>query len=183
MSTTAERKAQKALQYLQSAREVAAEMERLRGALGKTGLPDGARRLIGEDLNDATVRLCNLISLAMGEIDQSGEASLRARFNQVLDQVRGRWVELHLGQMAERVREIDRVVADTLSSGLCRLGLARRLEQAFSEVRATLEAMGTEPVEGLEPGYLDDLSSRISVLATLETDTFGLLDLNRPRGR
>jgi len=182
MSTTAETRGLKALQYLHSARDVAAEMERLRAALAEEDLSESERRATADDLNDATVRLCNLISLAMGEIDHSGENTLRTRFNQLLEQVRGRWAELHVDQMTERVRQIDHVVAQTLSSGLCRLGLARRLESTFAEVRSTLEAMGTQPVAGLEPGYLDDLSSRISVLARLETNTFGLLDLDRPAG-
>ena len=182
MSTLSETRGLKALHYLYSAREVADEMERLRTALTAAGRPADERRVLMEDFDDATVRLCNLILLAMSEIDKSGENPLRVRFDQLLGQVRGRWVTQHVLQVTERIRQIDDVVARTLSSGLCRLGLAHRLESAFAEVRAALNAMGVEPVEGLEPGYLDDLSSRISVLARNETTTFRMLDLDCPSG-
>jgi len=172
----------RAIQILLSARAVAEDMERYRQHLGAGSLTPALAELLSDKLEDATARLSNLISLAIAEVNHSSDQSFRDHFDALLRDVRGRWVQLHLKKIETRLAFIDRLASDTLSSGVHRLGLARRLEQAYGEVHATLVAMDALESPGLERHVLDDVLAKIACLAELENETFRLLDLNRKSG-
>ncbi|CCG43021.1 hypothetical protein [Magnetospirillum molischianum] len=173
----------RAIHILLSARAVAEDMEQFRHHLTVPDLPPAVTDLLTEELEDATSRLSNLISLAIAEINHSSDSKFRNHFDALLTEVRGRWVRLHLKKIAARLAYIDRQATDTLSSGIYRLGLARRLEAAYSEVRTTLVAMGALDTPGLESTVLNDVQDKITALAELENTTFRLLDLDRESGR
>jgi len=178
-----ERVEARAIDILLSARAVAEDIEQFRHHLSAPNLPPAVADRLTEELEDATSRLSNLISLAVAEVNHSADANFRDHFDALLREVRGRWVQLHLKKIAARLAYIDRQAVDTLSSGIYRLGLARRLEQAYSDVRTTLVAMDAIDSPGLESHVLDDVLAKIAHLSELENETFRLLDLNRKTNR
>lgn len=169
----------RAIQILLSARAVAEDMESYRQHLGSGSLPPAVADLLSDKLEDATGRLSNLISLAIAEVGHSSDQAFRDHFDSLLRDVRGRWVQLHLKKIETRLAYIDRLASDTMSSGIHRLGLARRLEQAYGEIHATLVAMDAIESPGLERHVLEEVLAKIACLAALEDETFRLLDLNR----
>jgi len=169
----------RAIQILLSARAVAEDMERFRHHLSLPGLPPAVFDLLSTELEDATSRLSNLISLAISEVNQSADPAFRTHFDTLLKEVRGRWVQLHLKKIAARLVYIERQAADTLSSGMYRLGLARRLEQSYGELHTTLIAMDALDSPGLEHHVLSGILEKIAALAELENETFKLLDFDR----
>jgi hypothetical protein len=176
---SSERVESRAIHILLSARAVAEDMERFRHHLSLPGLPPAVSNLLAIELEDATSRLSNLISLAISEVNQSADPAFRTHFEAMLKEVRGRWVQLHLKKIAARLAYIDRQAADTLSSGMYRLGLARRLEQSYGELHTTLVAMDAIDTPGLEDHVLSGVLEKITALAELENETFKLLDLDR----
>ena len=172
----------KAIRILMSARAVAAEIDRLRQSLTQAGrrLPEG-HPLVAE-LDDAVARLCNLISLAVAEIDlgSAGE-SLRVRFDALLGDVRARWLAHNIDQMTTRLAVIGDQAAEALSTRTYRLGLADRLERACAEIVDVLRAMGAENRPGLESERLAAILADIRTLARLESEMFHIVDFGAHR--
>ena len=168
----------KAIQTLLSAKAVAREVEDLRRRLADPMMaPEQAPRRAAE-LNDALSRLCNLISLALAEINETAGEQFRLRFDLLLDEVRGRLLQMNFHQMLERLVGIREQAQDALKSNVYRLGLAMRLEVAYADVVDNLVAMGATEELGLEARFLGEITTAIKALAEIEVRVFKLLDLD-----
>ena len=168
----------KAIQTLLSAKAVAREVEDLRRRLADPMMaPEQAPRRAAE-LNDALSRLCNLISLALAEINETAGEQFRLRFDLLLDEVRGRLLQMNFHQMLERLVGIREQAQDALKSNVYRLGLPMRLEVAYADVVDNLVAMGATEELGLEARFLGEITTAIKALAEIEVRVFKLLDLD-----
>jgi hypothetical protein len=165
----------KAIRILMSARAVAEEIDDLRRRAVHQG---GAA---GRDLEDAVSRLCNLISLALVQLEASVGEMVRDRVQALLAEVRGRWQAHNVDRIATRLAAIDAEIARAKASRVCRLGLADRLGQACAEIVEVLRAMGAEDLPGLEGARIRAILDEIDALAATEAQRFRIIDFDHPR--
>lgn len=167
----------KAIKTLMSAQAVAVEVEDLRRRRqGHSTLAQAAKLQAQE--NEALARLCNLISLALAETQESTDARFRARFDEVLGEVQGRLLQLNYQPMMERLDAIQAEVKDALETESYRMGLAARLGRAYTEVLDNLMAMGAANELSAEAGRLATVVEDIRTLAEIEDRVFHLVDFD-----
>jgi len=152
---------------LQAAREVADEIEGMRGR---------GRR--DPRMADAVGRLSNLISLAVIEVNEAADTDLRARFGSALDQVQRKLFEVHFTQLSDQLKAIHRRATMALSEKDYRLGLAARLESAYQAVIDALIAMGGVEVLGDQLSSLEATAAALHELAEIELRVFHLVDFD-----
>jgi len=157
----------RAVMALQAARSVAAEIETMR-----------ERNRRDRDLVDAVERLCNLISLAVIEINEAADADLRARFGEALDEVQRRLFQVHFNQLSAKLTEIHQDARAALSEQDYRLGLAARLESEYHTVINGLIAMGGVQVLGVQLKSLEATAADLRELAEIELRVFRLVDFD-----
>jgi len=168
----------KAIHTLLSAKMVAQEVEELRHRLAEPLLPPAEAARCAAEMNDTLSRLCNLISLALAEINESASEQFRLHFDLLLDEVRGRLLQMNFHRLLERLAQIRDQAQEALQDSVYRLGLSDRLELAYADVVDNLIAMGATEDLGLEARFLDEVTGAISTLADIEVRVFKLLDLN-----
>jgi hypothetical protein len=169
----------KAIRILLSARDVAEEIDRLRHALSARR-PDPSRAvLLDRELEDAVGRLCNLISLAVAEVELTVSEGGRERFNALLNDVRQRWRAFNLDRLSDRVAAIGAQVSEAMATKTYRLGLADRLGRACAEIIEILRAMGAQDLPGLETDRLAAILDDIRALSSIEAERFRFHDFDR----
>ncbi len=168
----------KAIHALLSAKAVAQEVETFRHRLTNPRLAPAEAARCAAAMNEALSRLCNLISLALAEINETASDQFRLRFDLLLDEVRGRLLQMNFHQMLERLAGIRDQAREALQSNVYRLGLSYRLEVAYADVVDNLVAMGATEELGLEARFLTEVIDAIKTLAEIEVRVFKLLDLD-----
>jgi hypothetical protein len=96
----------------------------------------------------------------------------------LLDEVRGRLLQMNFHHMLERLVDIRNQAQGALKSQEYRLGLAMKLERAYSDVLDHLMAMGATEGNGLEPKFLDEIIDDIRTLSEIEVRVFKLIDFD-----
>lgn len=168
----------KAIQILLSAKLVAEEVEQLRHRITHPLTPEAEVEKCSAAMNDALSRLCNLITLAIANINESASEHFRLSFDVLLDEVRGRLLQMNFHQIQERLVAIRAQVEEALHDPMCRLGLSDRLEAAYGDAVNMLSAMGATEEVGLDPAFLAEIIGNIKALAAIEIRVFKLIDFD-----
>jgi hypothetical protein len=168
----------KAIHTLMSAKDVARDVERLRHRLADPHLPPAQALRDKAEMNDALSRLCNLISLAIAEINENVGEQFRQHFDMLLGEVRGRLLQMNFHHMLERLVDIRNQAQDALKTQEYRMGLAARLDRAYADVVEHLVAMGATEGNGLEARFLDEITEDLRTLAEIEVRVFKLIDFD-----
>jgi hypothetical protein len=170
----------KAIKTLMSARDVAVEVENIRRRRdGRMATRAQAAKLENEE-NEALARLCNLISLALAETQDSTDERFRARFDEILGEVQGRLMKLNYDQIMARLEAIRTELRTALETEFYRMGLAAKLGRAYAEVMDNLNAMGAADHLGDGAQVLAAVVQDIRTLAEIEDRVFRLRDFDVP---
>ncbi|WP_146747647.1 hypothetical protein [Paramagnetospirillum kuznetsovii] len=168
----------KAIHILLSAKRVAEEVENFRRRLGDPHMAPTEARRIAADMDEALSRLCNLIGLAIANINESANEHFRQHFDLLLDEVRGRLLQMNMDQLQKRLVAIRGQVEKALKDPVYRLGLSAKLERSYDEVVNMLTAMGATEDLGLDDRFLAEIVSDIRELAEIEIRVFKLIDFD-----
>jgi hypothetical protein len=159
-----------------SARTVVAEIDLLRQRLSDASLPVERRRQAKYDLAEASDRLCNLMALAVYQLTNGVHGQFQDRLRSILDGLRNRLLEMSTRLMLEKVQRIHDRAGDVLEGGAYPLGLATRLNQAFSSIVSNLTTLGAfERLSEKERTLIEQTTTDIRSLAAIES-RLGVLD-------
>lgn len=129
---------------LQAAKEVAVEIERLKGAFRGIERGNPRRARIRQDLFDATERLCNIMALAVYQLSATLSADFQATLTTSFAELRTRLVQLGVHLMIDRIEKIHSRASTVLGGEPYPLGLASRLRAAYVDLLHNLQTMGGE---------------------------------------
>lgn len=135
---------------LTSAQTVLAEIETISRDLSNGSLSPETKRRRRTDLAEASERLCNLMALAIYQLANGVHGEYRERLRQSVEHLRGRLIGMGTRLMLKKLKQVHDRAAGVLEGGSYPLGLASRLEQAFSGIRGNLETLGA--IDRLDEG-------------------------------
>lgn len=168
----------KAIHILMSAQKVAEEVELFRRSLNSPHLSQAETQRFTVEMNEALSRLCNLISLAIANINQTVDEQFRLSFDILLDEVRSKLMRMNLHLIQERLNNIRGQVEAALHDPIHRLGLSDRLARDYDDAVNMLTAMGETADLGLAPQFLENIIGQIRELSAIEIRVFKLIDFN-----
>ena len=168
----------KAIHILLSAKKVAEDVEVFRRCLNDPHLSRAEKERHTAEMNEALSRLCNLISLAIANINESVGEQFRLSFDILLDEVRSRLLQMNFHLIQERLIGIRDQVEKALHDPVHRLGLSDRLARAYDDAVNMLTAMGETTDLGLPPRFLEDIIGQIRELSAIEIRAFKLIDFD-----
>ncbi len=168
----------KAIHILMSAKKVAEEVEVFRRGLNNPRLSHAETERYTAEMNEALSRLCNLISLAIANINQTVDEQFRLSFDILLDEVRSRLLQMNFHLIQERLESIRNQVEEALHDPVYRLGLSDRLARSYDDAVNMLTAMGETADLGLAPQFLENIIGQIRELSAIEIRVFKLVDFD-----
>ena len=162
-----------AMATVSATREVYSEIEGLAEILKETWRPQPQRVEAKHALLHASERLCNLMSLALYQLDNNTQGPLRDRLKAELDDLKNRLMAMSARLMVEKLEKIDKRASEVLAERDYPLGLAGKLDIAFANLMANLKVLGgAERLGDKIPG----------LVAKTETDLQSLSDIEKKLG-
>lgn len=131
-----------AMATVYSTREVYGEIEKYAEMLKENWRPVDERVEAKRALAYASERLCNLMSLAIYQVDNCPETPLRARLNQDLEDLKSKLMGLGARLMVEKLEKIDKRAVEVLEDRDYPLGLAGKLDIIFANLMSNLRVLG-----------------------------------------
>jgi len=158
---------------VQSAQDVLREIERLRKTLSNDEQPHQVRLDAKHDMLEASERLCNLMGLAVYQIANGVNGEFQGRMKATLDALRGRLLDMGTNLMVEKLEKIRDRAETVLQGRSYPIGLAAKLDLAYSGIVDNLKTLGALERLG------EDLQGLVSVT---EKDIHTLADIERGLG-
>ena len=169
--TTAEER--QAMATVTATREVYGEIQALAEILRETWRPQPQRVDAKHALLHASERLCNLMSLAVYQLDNNTSGPLHDRLTGELDDLKNRLMSMSAKLMVEKLEKIDKRAEEVLRERDYPLGLAGKLDVAFANLMANLKVLGG-------PERLGDRVPEL--VAKTETDLQSLSEIEKKLG-
>lgn len=169
--TTAEER--QAMATVTAAREVYGEIQALAEILRETWRPQPQRVDAKHALLHASERLCNLMSLALYQLENNTSGALRERLTAELDDLKNRLMSMSAKLMVEKLEKIDKRAEEVLRERDYPIGLAGKLDIAFANLMSNLKVLGG-------PERLGDRVPEL--VAKTETDIQSLSEIERKLG-
>jgi hypothetical protein len=138
--TTAEER--QAMATVTATRGVYGEIEGLAEILRETWRPQTQRVDAKHALLHASERLCNLMSLALYQLDTNTQGPLREQLKAELDDLRNRLMAMSARLMVEKLEKIDKRAEEVLRDRDYPIGLAGKLDIAFANLMSNLKVLG-----------------------------------------
>ena len=165
-----------AVATVQSAKQVMAEIEKLRMRVFDKRLPRETRRTAKKQLLEASERLCNLMALALYQITNGVNGEFQGRLQRVLEALRGRILNMGTNLILEKLQNVHDHAKEVMDGRSYPLGLASKLNQAFSNITSNLNALNAEErFEQKERNLMEETGQLIHTLADIE-EKLGVLD-------
>lgn len=127
---------------VQSAQDVLREIEGLRAVLSDDGQPQQSRVDAKHDMLEASERLCNLMGLAVYQIANTLNGEFQGRMKASLDNLRGRLLDMGTNLMVEKLEKIRDRAETVLEGRSYPIGLAAKLDMAYSGIVDNLKTLG-----------------------------------------
>jgi len=154
---------------VQSAKEVLAEIESLKGLINDENLPLPDRREAKRSMLDASERLCNLMGLAVFQLTNGVNSEFQGRMKNTLDALRSRLLDMGTNLMIDKLSRIHDRAETVLEGRAYPLGLAAKLDMAYSGIVDNLKTLGAMERLGDPQRELVDTTARdIRSLADIE---------------
>jgi len=169
--TTAEER--QAMATVTATREVYGEIQALAEILRETWRPQPQRVDAKHALLHASERLCNLMSLALYQLENNTSGQLQERLKGELDDLKNRLMSMSAKLMVEKLEKIDKRAEEVLRERDYPLGLAGKLDVAFANLMANLKVLGG-------PERLGDRVPEL--VAKTETDLQSLSEIEKKLG-
>ncbi len=136
------------------------------------------------ELFEASERMCNLMSLAIYQVDNNVGGDLQAQLAGELDRLRERLLVMGTNLMVEKLRKIGVRAEAVLREGNYPLGLAGKLDMAYSALVSNLTMLkGFDRLGDEERATIEVTKSRIVQLASIERGLGLLVDVSRDKPR
>lgn len=162
-----------AMATVTATREVYGEIQALAEILRETWRPQPQRVDAKHALLHASERLCNLMSLALYQLENHTSGVLRDRLTAELDELKNRLMSMSAKLMVEKLEKIDKRAEEVLRERDYPIGLAGKLDIAFANLMANLKVLG-----GAER-----LGDRVpELVAKTETDLQSLSEIEKKLG-
>ena len=180
--TTAEER--QAMATVTATREVYGEIQALAEILRETWRPQPQRVDAKHALLHASERLCNLMSLAVYQLDNNTSGPLRDRLKGELDDLKNRLMSMSAKLMVEKLEKIDKRAAEVLRERDYPLGLAGKLDIAFANLMANLKVLGgPERLGDRVPELVAKTETSIQSLSEIERKLGIMVDMRTPKKR
>ncbi|MBF0374146.1 MAG: hypothetical protein HQL39_12100 [Alphaproteobacteria bacterium] len=154
---------------------MAKEIEALRTRLRDAKPGDRNRARLDATLYDATMRLNNIMALAVFQLSQITREELQAQLSEGINELRDRVKRMSTEMITRRIGEIHDKAAAVLGGAPYPVGLATRLREAYIELTGSLSGIGgVDDLAADERALVQDTSDAIDRLATIE-GKFGML--------
>jgi hypothetical protein len=127
---------------VQSAQDVLREIEGLRTVLSDDAQPQQSRVDAKHDMLEASERLCNLMGLAVYQIANTLNGEFQGRMKASLDNLRGRLLDMGTNLMVEKLEKIRDRAETVLEGRSYPIGLAAKLDMAYSGIVDNLKTLG-----------------------------------------
>jgi len=127
---------------VQSAQDVLREIEGLRIVLSDDTQPQQSRVDAKHDMLEASERLCNLMGLAVYQIANTLNGEFQGRMKASLDNLRGRLLDMGTNLMVEKLEKIRDRAETVLEGRSYPIGLAAKLDMAYSGIVDNLKTLG-----------------------------------------
>jgi hypothetical protein len=166
---------------VQSAREVLVEIDRARKILSDEKAPTETRRAAKRDMLEGSERLCNLMALAVYQITTGVETEFKGRMKASLDGLRDRLLDMGTNLMLEKLGKIHERAESVLEGHAYPVGLAARLDTAYSGIVDNLKTLGAlDRLEQKDQGMVAETRQNIKTLAEIEQGLGVLDDMDQP---
>jgi hypothetical protein len=173
-----------AVATVMGAREVYREIEGLATILKETGRPKPQRVDAKHALLHASERLCNLMSLAIYQLDNTTKGELHERLRVELDELRDRLMAMSARLMVEKLEKIDKRAEEVLRDGDYPIGLAGKLDIAFANLMVNLKVLGgPERLGQTIPGLVTKTEGDIQSLSDIEKKIGVMVDMPSTKAR
>jgi len=180
--TTAEER--QAMATVTATREVYGEIQALAEILRETWRPQPQRVDAKHALLHASERLCNLMSLAVYQLDNNTSGPLHDRLKGELDDLKNRLMSMSAKLMVEKLEKIDKRAAEVLRERDYPLGLAGKLDIAFANLMANLKVLGgPERLGDRVPELVAKTETSIQSLSEIERKLGIMVDMRTPKKR
>jgi len=180
--TTAEER--QAMATVTATREVYGEIQALAEILRETWRPQPQRVDAKHALLHASERLCNLMSLAVYQLDNNTSGPLRDRLKGELDDLKNRLMSMSAKLMVEKLEKIDKRAAEVLRERDYPLGLAGKLDIAFANLMSNLKVLGgPERLGDRVPELVAKTETSLQSLSEIERKLGIMVDLPNPKKR
>jgi hypothetical protein len=167
-----------------SVKDVLAEIGELSRMLTAGALEQNERIAAKRELFEASERMCNLMSLAIYQVDNNVGGDLQAQLAGELDRLRERLLVMGTNLMVEKLRKIGVRAEAVLREGNYPLGLAGKLDMAYSALVSNLTMLkGFDRLGDEERATIEVTKSRIVQLASIERGLGLLVDVSRDKPR
>jgi hypothetical protein len=173
-----------AVQTVSATRNVFVEIERLADIIKESWRPATERIDAKHDLLHASERLCNLMSLALYQLDNNVSGALAEKLKQDLDELRNRLMGLGSRLMVEKLEKIDKRAEAVLQDRDYPIGLAGKLDIAFANLMANLKVLGgPERLGEKVPDLVVKTEENLKSLAEIEQKVGALVDMQPKKKR
>jgi len=180
--TTAEER--QAMATVTATREVYGEIQALAEILRETWRPQPQRVDAKHALLHASERLCNLMSLAVYQLDNNTSGPLRDRLKGELDDLKNRLMSMSAKLMVEKLEKIDKRAEEVLRERDYPLGLAGKLDIAFANLMSNLKVLGgPERLGDRVPELVAKTETSLQSLSEIERKLGIMVDLPNPKKR
>jgi hypothetical protein len=172
---------------VQSAQDVLREIEGLRSVLTDDGQPQQSRVDAKHDMLEASERLCNLMGLAVYQIANTLNGEFQGRMKASLDTLRGRLLDMGTNLMVEKLAKIRDRAETVLEGRSYPIGLAAKLDMAYSGIVDNLKTLGAlDRMGDDQKDLVNNTEKDIRTLADIEKG-LGVMDemaeISRPSHR
>jgi hypothetical protein len=130
-----------AIATVHATHEVYGEIEKLAEILKENWRPLPERAEAKHLLGQASERLCNLMALALYQMDNV-RSDLHQRLSQELENLKSKLMGLGARLMVEKLEKIDKRAEEVLEDRDYPIGLAGKLDLAFANLMANLKVLG-----------------------------------------
>jgi hypothetical protein len=158
-----------AIATVHSTREVYGEIEQLAEILKENWRPLPERIEAKYALAQSSERLCNLMALAIHQLDNAPETPLRDRLRQDLEDLKNKLMGLGARLMVEKLEKIDKRAEEVLQERDYPLGLSGKLDIAFANLMSNLKVLGGADRLGEDvPGLVSKTEGNLNSLNEIE---------------
>lgn len=167
-------------------REVYAEIEELAEMLRDVRMPMIDRVDAKHDLAQASDRLCNLMVLAVHQLEHVAEGQLRDHLEHHISHLKIKLMRMSAKLMVEKLEKIDERAMSVLKDNDYPIGLSSKLDLAFANLMSNLRVLGgAERLGEKVPELVSKTETNLKSLNEKEKKLGVLVDLQlrkTPRG-
>lgn len=173
--TTEERQA---VTTVHSTRIVYGEILRIAEIIKEDWRPAAERNEAKHALVNTSERLCNLMSLALYQVENNTQGELRDLLTEDLDELKTKLMGLGAKLMTEKLEQIDQRATEVLKEPGYPLGLAGKLDLAFANLMSNLGALGgAAKLGGAVPDLVAKTETDLKSLGEVEAKLGVMLDI------